>query len=692
MSHCRIGVDVGGTFTDFALLDSAAGAMTTWKEPSNPDAPAVAIGAGIARLLEIAGRRPEDVSLIAHGTTLALNAILSGTLARTGLVVSSGFGDILVIGRGDLPNPFNYKEPKRQPPIPRHHVHELPARLRPDGSISAQPTDDEMEQVALAVEAARMEALGILVINSYAHPALEQAIASWFSRRLPDVLVTASADLWPVVREYERALVTTLNGSIHRLMDGYYRELAEILRGTGVGAPIFLTASNGGMLSIDASRGRPIETLYSGPAGGVVAARRLGEACGIDQLVTFDMGGTSSDLALIVDGRVELANETRIGDSLLSIPVVDVRAIGAGGGSILWVDAQGVLKVGPRSAGATPGPIAFAKGGTEPTITDCYLALGLLDPALFLGGRMPLDVTAACAGLDAIASAIGIVGPYAAQRVAQAALKIATVRMATEIFKSMTQRGLDPAAFTLLAFGGAGPTHAAILGSEARLQRIVIPPSPGVFCAFGALLAPVRRDFARSRRVTLGIDHDAGKLIRQTIEELEQEARAWIAHEGATAGRPTIWVGADMQYPRTATESTVTLPEEIWRGADPSALAELFHRNHERLYTFRSSQSPIDVSTIRLTVSGEDPPFVMRRIDTASGKAEAKGVRRVFVESEFVDVPVYFAADLRAGHDMEGPALVELPDSTAWIAPGWRAKLDDTACLHLSTTATKDVA
>ena len=598
--YCRIGVDVGGTFTDFVLANRRTGTLTHHKEPSGTEDPSLAVAQGMSVLLRRAGERPDSVEMVVHGTTLALNAVIQRRGARVALVISRGFGDTMTLGRGGLPNAYNYKHPKQTPLVPRDMVFEVSARVRPDGSVVARPAEGEVEALAERLRAEGAEAVVVVVVNSYAHPELEAEVADELVRRLPGVLVTQSAALWPEIREFERTLVAVLNGFLHPLMNEYYGKLEARLRGLGIQAPIHITSSNGGTVSVDTARRRPVDTLLSGPASGVVAAARIAEQAKRPQIITLDMGGTSSDIAVTQDGKPEHTTETKIGDLPLILPVVNVRAIGAGGGSIVWVDPQGVLKVGPESAGAEPGPACYGRGGAEPTITDCYVVAGYLDPDHFLGGRMKLDAEAARRALETIAERLGMTGSDRAVLAADAALRVATARMATEVSKGMAQRGLDPAEFTLMPYGGAGPTHAALLSNEVGIRSMLVPLSPGTFCAMGAIMSDLRRDFARSRRLTLGLDPAAADELRAVLTGLEREALDWIAGEGDVIEAPRIEASADMQYPRTAFELNTAIPDDQWREGTAEQIAELFHRQHERLYGFRDDGSPVDVTTIRL--------------------------------------------------------------------------------------------
>jgi N-methylhydantoinase A len=684
---CRVGIDVGGTFTDFVLFDRRIGHLVYHKEPSTPMEPAEAVAEGLREVLRRATATPADLELVVHGTTIALNAILQRRGARVALVLSKGFGDTMELGRGGLPNSYNYKHPKQKPLIPRDLVFEVPARTRADGTIIARPQPAALSALADRIKAKTPDAVTVALINAYAHPALENEVADTLGRLLPDLPMTRSAQLWPEIREYERTLVAALNGFVHPMMDRYYAGLERRLRALGVSAPIHITTSNGGTISIESARRRPVETLLSGPAAGVVAAARVADRAGLQRIVTVDMGGTSSDMAISQHAVPEYTTQTRLGEFPLVLPVVNVWAIGAGGGSIVWVDEQGVLKVGPRSAGAVPGPVCYGRGGNEPTITDCYLLAGYLDPAHFLGGRMALDPAAAAAALDGVGARIGLEGADRAVRAADAALRVATAKMATEILKGMAQRGLDPSEFGLMPYGGAGPTQANLLAEEARLGAIVVPPSPGTFCALGAILADIRRDFARSHRLTLGLDGHAVAVLRRVIEELMREATTWISEETSLIGKPQFEVSCDMQYPRTAFELNVLLPEDAWRYGRAGAISEAFHAEHERLYGFRDKQSAVDVTTIRLRVTGKVPPIDLPPVAPGDARPEPIGRRNIFQAGAWIEADVFARAELRGNSLIDGPAIVEQEDTTTWIAPGWSASVDRIGSLRVARNA-----
>jgi N-methylhydantoinase A len=676
--RARVGIDVGGTFTDFVLSDTSSDRLDYYKEPSTPDDPARAVVQGLANLVQKAGLAPSDVELILHGTTIGLNAIIQRAGARIGLVVTTGFRDILEIARSRMPSSFDFHASKEEPLVPRDRIFEIDARFNPLGQPVRLPDAEALERLGVQIAAANLDAVAVITINGYANPEEEGRLATALKEYLPGTAVTSAAQIWPEIREYERTLVACLNAYIQPLMQNYFARLETGLRDIGTGAQIFVTASNGGSMSLDSATARPVETILSGPAAGVMAATRLAAAAGVERIITFDMGGTSSDIAVSSGGEPEFATRTEIGGLPLVLPVVAVSAIGAGGGSIIWVDDHGVLKVGPRSAGADPGPVSYGRGGNQPTITDAYLATGLVDPSRFLGGRMILDRGAAEAALTIVAERIGL---NEAEHAAAGALDVATAGMATELFKTLAQRGLDPADFALMPFGGAGPTHANLLAQEAGIGRVVIPPAAGTFCALGAVSADLRRDFVRSLRMELNADN--AQRLATTMAALADDGRAWLAAEGDLAGSVGISRAADMRYAGQAYELHVSL-DHLPERPSAEAVAEAFHQEHERVYGFRDPVAPVQVTTARLAVIGRTPPVPLPRVPATEDEPVARSHRLVFLAGAWRDAAVYDRHALRAGQSFAGPAIVEQEDTTVVVLPSWTATLDVSGNLHLT--------
>ena len=673
----RVGIDVGGTFTDLVLADSRTGRLVHYKEPSTPTDPSLAVETGMASLMRQAAIGPAEIGLVVHGTTLALNAIIQRRGARLALIVSRGHRDVLEIGRSRMPSSYNFHAGRGEPLVPRERMLEIDARMNAQGQVIARPGAADLEHLAAALTATGADAAAIMLLNSYLDPTLEEEVATTLERLLPNLPITRSAIIWPEIREFERALVAGMNAYISPLMDAYLDRLARRLRGLGIAAEITITASNGGSLGLATARKRPVENILSGPASGVTAGVELTRVTRIPAAITFDMGGTSADISVIRGLQPEYATNTMVGDLPLMMPVVAVSAIGAGGGSLLTVDPQGLLKVGPESAGARPGPVCYGLGATVPAITDCYLAIGLIDPERFLGGRLKLDAQAARAALAALGKRIGLPTPEA---VAEAALKVATARMATELFKALAQVGADPREFTLLPFGGAGPTHATMLADEAGLRAAVIPLGPGTFCALGAICADIRRDFARSLGEA-NVAH-ATDAIQAAFKTLLEQGNAWIASESSLVGDIVTTRLADMRYAGQAFNVSVKIPQDL--PLDAENLAELFHQAHEALYGFRDTAAPVLILTVRVAVAGRLPPLATHRPSPSPSPSAHPTTRPVFVSGAWRDVPVWRRSDLQPGHHIAGPALIEQDDTTIWVIPGWSGSVDPTLDLRLA--------
>jgi len=679
----RVGIDVGGTFTDFVLHDPAAGRLVFFKEPSTPDEPSRALLQGLNTLLTREGIAFDQVGALMHGTTIGLNAIIQRKGAKIGLIVSRGFRDILEIARCRMPSSFDLHADKETPLVPRERVVELNARLNSDGSVAASPDAAEIKALGEMLKAMDLDAAALVTLNGYLDPAFEEGLAAQIAE-VSGLEISAAAVIWPEIREYERALVACLNAYIQPLMHRYFDGLIAGLSQMGVTAPVLVTASNGGSLSVASARARPVETVLSGPASGVMAAVRLAEAARTagdlsgQGIVTFDMGGTSSDIAIAGGATPELATRTDIGGLPLVLPVVDVSAIGAGGGSVVWVDPHGLLKVGPQSAGAAPGPVCYGRGGTAPAVTDCYLTLGYIDPAGFLGGRMQLDAAAAEAALAQIGAKLGYEGSPrdVAARTAEGALAVTTAGMASALYKTLAERGLDPRGFALMPFGGAGPTHASRLAEETGIRHVIVPPAAGTFCAQGAAGADLRRDFVRSFR--LDVTPDLTAPLSAAFAALEGEAALWLDAENGTARPRRFERAADMRYHGQAYELRVRLDGDLSAEAARAA----FEAEHKRIYGFADPEGRIAIGTIRLAAIGPADPLLPPKL-TSGAEAAPKGHRPLWLGDRWHEAAVWRRAALAPGVCLSGPAVIEQDDTTTILLPGWTARVDEAGNLHL---------
>lgn len=679
----RVGIDVGGTFTDFVLHDPVGGRLVFFKEPSTPDEPSRALLQGLHTLLTREGIAFDQVGALMHGTTIGLNAIIQRKGAKIGLIVSRGFRDILEIARCRMPSSFDLHADKETPLVPRERVLELNARLNSDGSLAAAPEAGEIAALGAQLRAMDLDAAALVTVNGYLDPAFEEGLAAQIAE-VSGLEISAAAVIWPEIREYERALVACLNAYIQPLMHRYFDGLIAGLSQMGVTAPVLVTASNGGSLSVASARARPVETVLSGPASGVMAAVRLAEAARAagdltgQGIVTFDMGGTSSDIAIAGGATPELATRTDIGGLPLVLPVVDVSAIGAGGGSVVWVDPHGLLKVGPQSAGAAPGPVCYGRGGTAPAVTDCYLTLGYIDPAGFLGGRMQLDAAAAETALAQIGAKLGYEGSPrdVAARTAEGALAVTTAGMASALYKTLAERGLDPRGFALMPFGGAGPTHASRLAEETGIRHVIVPPAAGTFCAQGAAGADLRRDFVRSFR--LDVTPALTAPLSAAFAALEGEAALWLDAENGTARPRRFERAADMRYHGQAYELRVRLDGDLSAEAARAA----FEAEHKRIYGFADPEGRIAIGTIRLAAIGPADPLRPPKLTTGA-EAAPKGHRPLWLGDRWYEAAVWRRAALAPGVRLSGPAVIEQDDTTTILLPGWTARVDEAGNLHL---------
>ena len=667
-----VAVDIGGTFTDIALLDQASGQVWRAKTPSVPEDPSRAFMTGVGLAMDLAGIGAADIGRVLHGTTIATNMILEGKGASTALVTTRGFRHVLTIGRQDIPRKANlYSWVKPERPVPSARVLEVAERVAAGGAV-LEPLD-EASVVAAAAELKRLgvQAVAVCLLHSFANPEHELRVTAMLREALPGVAVTSSVDVQPVVREYERSLATVLNAGVMPGVSTYIGRLETRLAEAGVNAPLLLMQSNGGVAGAKTIRRAPALTALSGPAAGVVGARDVAAACGIADLITVDIGGTSADICLIKDGQVGLTQRGQVGEWPLPLPMVDMVTIGAGGGSIARI-VDGALNVGPMSAGARPGPACYGHGGTEPTVTDAHVALGTL-PDRLLAGAMVLDVDKARAAvLDKVARPLGL----SLQDAARGILAIVDSHMVGAMRVVSVERGHDPRDFTLVPFGGAGPLHGCSLAELLSIPRVMIPPAPGVLCADGLLAADLRAEFSRTLPVAGAVEVDE---IEAIYADLAQQAVAWFDAEGVDAGARAATRVTMMRYKGQGGELSIP-----WAGSRDAAEAA-FSASHQALYGF-TLEAPIEVVTLRVEAVGHMPQPQKIELGAGSG-AVPTGKRPVHLAGGVADVPVYERGSLGAGDAFVGPAIVMQLDATTFVAPGWRCSVHASGALLLTHDA-----
>ena len=538
----RLGIDVGGTFTDLVLFSEDSGALVVEKVPSVPADPSRAIIDGIVKILATAGAAPATVSYVAHGTTVATNTLLQRHGARTALITTRGFRDLLEIARQRRPSLYDLQAPKPPVLVRRRLRLEVPERITSDGAVRVPLDLPAVDRVLDQLAAEDIEALAVCFLYSFLHPEHERLVVERARQRLPGVAVSASSDVMPELREYERLSTTVANAYLLPRMGTYVRAFSERVAGLGIGCTPYINQSNGGTISIDEAVRAPVRTVLSGPSAGVMGAVWLARHLGLSSLVTFDMGGTSTDVSFVKDGAPTLAFEREIDGIPLRVPVLDIHTIGAGGGSVARYDSGGALRVGPESAGAHPGPACYARGGLAATVTDANLFLGRLGPDGLLGGSMGLDAGAAAGAIETLAASLGL-SPI---ETARGIVAVVNANMAGAVRLVTVQRGIDPTGLALLAFGGAGPLHAGALARELGIRTVVVPPSPGLLCALGLLVEDLRTDMVRTCVVRL--DGDALDRLDKLFAEMEAEALAWLERERVPAARRSLERWLDMRY------------------------------------------------------------------------------------------------------------------------------------------------
>ena len=682
----RIGIDVGGTFTDFTMIDERVGTVAFHKVPSTPIDPSEAIERGIADLLDTHGVAARDITHVGHGTTVATNLVIERKGARVGLITTRGFRDILEIGRQTRPHLFDYSVGKPAPLVPRALRLEVTERVGARGAILTPLDEGAVREAALHLRDADVGAVAICFLHAYCNPAHEQRARAIVRAVLPEAYISISSEVLPEFREYERLSTTVLNAAVGPRMARYLDGFLARVRTLGVAQEPFTIHSNGGLMSAASVRHFPVRTCLSGPAAGVVGAAVVGAAIGRPDLVTFDVGGTSTDVSLIANGAPLFTSNRQIAGYPVKTPMIDIHVIGAGGGSIAWIDDAGALKVGPHSAGAAPGPVAYGRGGREPTITDAEVALHRLNPQSLLKGRMPIDEAAARRVIfERVAEPLGL----GLEEAALGIIRIANANMSRAIRAVSTERGHDLAHFALFAYGGAGPLHAVEVAEECGIPTVIVPQEPGTMCARGILLTDISFDFVRS--VIAPATADAWPEVVAALHELDHEAQAWLAAERVDHDRRRVLCAVDARYDGQNFEVQVALDD-----AQVPSLADFtqrFHVAHQREYGYQVPGRMIQVVNCRLKAVGTviKAPLPSARGDTTVDEARC-GEREVYHGHThgWRPTPVYDRDLLPGGARIAGPAVIEEMSSTTVLGPDHAATVDERGNLVISLSAGRD--
>ena len=675
MNNYSVAVDVGGTFTDVVLCNLDTNQQSVFKTPSTPYDPSAGFLTGLRQILEVNGVKPAQVKHIFHGTTIATNAILENKGSRVGVLVPEGFKYVLEIGRHGTPrvvNPNSWIKPER--PVRPRDIEEIPERVSSDGEILIPLDETAVRRAARRFRDEGILSIAVSFLHSYANRDHESRARELILEAFPNAQVSLSSEVLAVFREYERTITTVLNAYVMPRVSTYLGNLEQALEGEKVDSTVSIMKSNGGIVGSSVAVRQPVHTALSGPAAGVMATLQIAESTGVLNCISFDMGGTSTDVSLIKERHPTTNLGGNLGDWPIQLPMLDIVTIGCGGGSIAAVSASGGLSVGPASAGAVPGPVCYGKGGEAPTVTDANLVLGRINTQI-AGGILSLDGRAAAEAIQQnIASPLGLDQNAAANGI----LKIANNTMVGAIRNISVERGHDPKDFALVAYGGAGPMHAIDVAALLGINRVVVPLNPGIASAFGLLAAEFKNDYARTfLQQAPGYDLDGIELV---YSELEAEGRAWLNEEGVPRRVHAMSRSADLRYAHQGSEVTVPLSGKQATGESMDALIQEFHAQHQQLYGFSLDQ-PVEIVTLRVTVSGDVGSVALPRWDGVSYSAEKAILdrRQVYFDqgNGFVPCNIYSRDQLSLGASISGPAILEGMDSTVVINPGWTSLVDD---------------
>jgi N-methylhydantoinase A len=673
-----VGCDVGGTFTDFFAFDDDTGRCCVHKTPSTPENPGAAILQGLRDLCTAQGIAPDSIARLAHGTTVATNALIQRRGAPVALITTEGFRDLLEIGRQIRPKLYDLKADYPQPLAPRHQRFEISERIGAKGQVIKPLEDAAIESVVARVIDADVEAVAVCLLFAFVNPDHENRIGAALRKAAPGMDVSLSSDVQPEFREYERFSTTVLNAYLQPLVSRYMAFLQDELSTQAPNAKLGINQSSGGLMSADRACVYPIRTALSGPAAGVVGAGHIGRTAGRPDVVTLDMGGTSADVCLIRNGEAGVDFDQSVAEFPIRLPMVDVHTVGAGGGSIAWFDRDGLLKVGPASAGADPGPACYGGGGTDATVSDANLVLGRLSEDGLLGGSMGLDKPAAATALQPLADQLG----YTVERTAHGVLGIVVANMVRAIRAISIERGHDPRQFALMPLGGAGPLHASDVARALGVGEVIVPAAPGILCAQGLVVSDLKEDFVASSRTL--VDDDAVADMTARVAGLSTDAASWFADEAVADEARRLDLVIDMRYVGQNFELPVAVDSVEGEARalslpDIARLKKMFFDAHEQSYGFHNPDDPVEAINFRLTARGR-----LRKPDDAAAETQSLdaaptplGRRPVYFEGDAaVDTPLYDRAALQAGAVIAGPAIIGQLDTTTVVHPGDRVTVD----------------
>ena len=668
-----LGVDVGGTFTDLALFEQQTGELTLVKVSSTPADPSEGVIQGLQQLIERHGIPPRSIGFLIHGTTVATNAVLEGKGVPSALLATEGFGDILDIVRQDRPRLYDWRAKRPSPLVPRSQRWEVRERTLYDGQEALALDEEQVRQIITEIKHRGIRSVAVCYLHAYANPAHEKRTGELFAQEYPGASVSLSSDILPEIKEYERTSTTVVNATVMPIVERYLSRLSQATAEMGVGSRLHVMQSNGGIMTAETAGRKSVNTILSGLAGGILGGVALAQEAGLDNVITIDMGGTSFDISLAYKGRIRFTRESEIGGHAVTVPMIDVHTLGAGGGSIAWIDAGGALQVGPQSAGAEPGPACYARGGQQPTVTDANLVLGRLNPHYLLGGAVPLRLNLARQTIQQhVADALGL----SLEAAAEGIVRIVNANMLKGIRIVSVERGYDPREFTVVAFGGGGPVHAAELARELRARSVMVPVAPGITSAIGLLMADFRHDYSRTfLQTTDALDFEE---LNKAFDALGSQATAQLLADRVPAKDILLLRSLEMRYRGQGHNLEVTVPAGQLDEPSLRIINEAFHRQHQTAYGYGQPEEMTEFVSLRLAGIGRLPKPHQRRIES-NGQDPSPALvsqRQVYLNGHWRKTPVYGRDLLRANHLLEGPAIVEQLDSTTVILPGQKAEID----------------
>jgi len=667
----RVGVDIGGSFTDFAVLDQHTNQIHTLKVLSRPDQPGSEILTGLAQFQQRDNIQPSEISYFTHGTTVGINAVIQRKGVRLALFATDGFCDVLELARLKIPHIHDQFSRRPAPLISRDRVFAIRERTDRDGNVLQQVDRQSVLDAIEAARAASCQGIVVSLLHSYRNRHNEAAVKAIITEVAPELLTSCSADIWPIIREYERTITATINAYVQPMVINYLESFENALRTMGVTPPPRITKSNGGVMGVEQAKRECVQMVLSGTASGVIGASYLASACGFDNILSLDIGGTSADVAVIIKGEVAQGNGEIIGDFPIYIPSVAVTSVGQGGGSLAWIDGQGVLQMGPDSAGSLPGPVCFQRGGTQPTATDAFAACGMIGHGDLGYNAVKVDIAAARTAWQPLAEALNI----SIEETAETGIQLAVSSMYSDTSGLLSRFGLDPREFWFLAFGGAGPMMGCFLARELNMKGVIVPPTPGVLSALGGLVADIRNDFIRT--LYSDLNRQLADKLATEAETLSQRARHWLTQEHGAEMPYSLQFSADMRYRGQSFEIDVPLEQAWLAQADVNALHAAFDRQHQQMFGHCDADAPVQLINLRLVISSPTPKPALNRLPLASEPVNAVKQVQAWIDGAFHQVDVVLRNTLLAGHQFNGPVIVAQDDCTTCVPPGMTVKVDE---------------